>query len=113
MPLPNDPGCAGTAITGVLSGSRCDGVNEQGFKANMLVPQSDNFGVARIDHDFGAKWHFNSSYRYYKLIRATPSQIDIGGVLPRDKTGTPAAPSTPAQQPLELFVLVTPKLTAN
>ncbi len=113
MPLPNDPGCAGTAITGVLSGSRCDGVNEQGFKANMLVPQSDNFGVARIDHDFGAKWHFNSSYRYYKLIRATPSQIDIGGFFPGDKLGTPAALSSRPQKPWYLVVGLTTNITPN
>src|SRR6266478_5939180 len=113
MPLPNDPGCAGTAITGVLSGSRCDGINEQGFKANMLVPQSDNFGVARIDHDFGAKWHFNSSYRYYKLIRATPSQIDIGGFFPGDKLGTPAALSSRPQKPWYLVVGLTTNITPN
>ncbi len=113
MPLPNDPSCAGTAITGVLSGSRCDGVNEQGFKANMLVPQSDNFGVARIDHDFGAKWHFNSSYRYYKLIRATPSQIDIGGLFPGDKLGTPAAVSSRPQKPWYLVVGLTTNITPN
>src|SRR6266851_2782483 len=106
MPLPNDPGCAGTAITGVLSGSRCDGVNEQGFKANMLVPQSDNFGVARIDHDFGAKWHFNSSYRYYKLIRATPSQIDITG-------GTATSLSSRPQKPWYLVVGLTTNITPN
>ena len=45
---------------------RCDGVNIQGFTGNMSVPQKDNFGVARLDHDFGDKWHFMSSYRYYQ-----------------------------------------------
>jgi hypothetical protein len=113
MPLPNDPSCAGTAITGVLLGSRCDGVNEQGFKANMLVPQSDNFGVARIDHDFGSKWHFNSSYRYYKLIRATPSQVDIGGLFAGDTLGTPAAVSSRPQKPWYLVVGLTTNLTPN
>jgi len=113
MPLPNDPSCAGTSVTGVLAGSRCDGVNEQGFKANMLVPQSDNFGVARIDHDFGSKWHFNSSYRYYKLNRATPSQIDIGGLFAGDKLGTPAAVSTRPQKPWYLVVGLTTNITSN
>src|SRR6266403_2197691 len=113
MPMPNDPSCSGTAITGVLSGSRCDGVNEQGFKANMLVPQSDNFGVARIDHDFGAKWHFYGSSRYYKLTRATTSQIDIGGLLPGAKPGVPFSASARPQKPMYLVGGVTTNITPN
>src|SRR5215471_6627069 len=54
MPASNEAGC------GV---SRCDGVNVQGFLANLSIPQTSNFGVARIDHDFGDKWHLMSSYR--------------------------------------------------
>src|SRR5438094_3785604 len=65
MPPANDTQCTG------IFGSRCDRVNEQGFTANMALPYRSDFGVARLDHDFGAKWHFNSSYRYYKLVRAT------------------------------------------
>lgn len=106
MPLPNDPSCGGTALTGPLVGSRCDGVNEQGWKANMLVPQTDNFGVARIDHDFGAKWHFNGSYRYYKLLRNTPSQIDITG-------GTAASLSARPQKPMYLVGGVTTNIRPN
>ena len=30
------------------------------------------------DTDFGAKWHFMSTYRYFKLTRSTVDQIDIG-----------------------------------
>lgn len=92
-PLPNDPSC------GSLAGSRCDGVNEQGFKANMAIPQNDNFGVLRIDHDFGAKWHLNGSYRYYRLNRATTSQVDIGGFFKGDTLGTPVAISSRPQLP--------------
>src|SRR5438094_4060741 len=40
-PLPNDPGC---------SLSRCDGVNVQGFKGNLGIPQNDDIGVLRLDH---------------------------------------------------------------
>src|SRR6266513_5080026 len=70
MPLPNESAC------GL---SRCDlndaGLgNIGGFRGNYSVPQSDNFGVARLDHDFGSKWHFYSSYRYFKLIRTTTNQ---------------------------------------
>jgi hypothetical protein len=113
MPLPNDPGCTGSALTGSLVGSRCDGVNEQGFKANMLIPQNDNFGVARLDHDFGDKWHFNSSYRVYRLTRNTPSQVDIGGFFAGDTLGKPAAVSSRPQQPWYLVAGLTTNITTN
>src|SRR6266480_2004893 len=107
MPLPNDPGCTG------LSGSACDGVNEQGFKANVSLPYTSNFGVARLDHDFGAKWHFNASYRYYKLVRSTTSQVDIGGFFPGDTLGTPASNSVRPQQPWYLVAGLTTNITSN
>jgi Carboxypeptidase regulatory-like domain len=51
MPLPT-PG----AGCGIFTGDGiCDGVNTLDFKANLAIPQTDNFGVARIDHDFGPK----------------------------------------------------------
>ncbi len=90
MPLSNESGC------GL---SRCDGLNVLGFLANVGIPQNDNFGVARLDHDFGSKWHFMSSYRYYNLTRATTDQVDIGGFFPGDTLGTPASLSNRPQQP--------------
>jgi hypothetical protein len=109
MPLPNEPNgsCGGRA------GKYCDGVNEQGFKANATSPYTSNFGVARLDHDFGAKWHFNSSYRYYKLVRASTSQVDIGGSFPGDTLGTPALVSTRPQQPWYLVAGLTTNITSN
>ena len=78
MPLPT-PG----AGCGALSGDTfCDGVNTLAFRANLAIPQNDNFAVVRLDHDFGQKWHFMSSYRYYHLTRATDDQVDIGGFFP-------------------------------
>src|SRR5499427_589064 len=53
------------------AGSRCDGINVLGFSSNVSIPLKSNFGVFRLDHDFGAKWHFMSSYRYFKLTRST------------------------------------------
>jgi len=111
--MPNDPGCTGSSITGSLVGPRCDGDNEQGFKANIALPQNDNFAVVRIDHDFGSKWHFNGSYRYYKLTRATTSQVDIGGVFPGGTLGTPVAVSSRPQQPWYLVAGLTTNITSN
>ena len=113
MPVGNDPSCTGSAVSGSLVGVRCDGVNEIGYKANMLVPQNDNFGVARLDHDFGAKLHFNSSYRYYKLTRATTDQYDIGGFFPGDTLGTPASLSNRPQQPWFYVAGLTANLTSH
>jgi len=111
MPMPNEPGAAGGGCGGFAGSSRCDGVNEQGFKANISLPYTSYFGVARLDHDFGAKWHFNASYRYYKLVRTTTSQVDIGGFFPGDTLGTPAALSHRPQQPWFLVAGLTTNIT--
>ena len=91
---------AGTAAGCDLAGggTRCDGVNELGFVGNIPLPEKSNFGVTRVDHDFGSKWHFNSTYHYYNLKRATTSQVDIGGAFTGDTLGTPTALSNRPQQ---------------
>jgi carboxypeptidase family protein len=112
-PMPNETASAGGGC-GVFSGSPlCDGVNEQGFTANMSQPQSSNFFVARIDHDFGSKFHFNSSYRYYRLNNTTSSQVDIGGFFPGDTLGTPTALSNRPQQPWYYVAGLTINVTSN
>jgi hypothetical protein len=100
MPKGNDPAC-----TGVL-GSGCDTVNEIGFRGNMSVPQDDDFGVFRLDHDFGSKWHFYVSYRDYRLTRLTSSQIDIA-------SGTPVSVSSRPQQPWYLVGGITTNVSSN
>ena len=107
MPQGNDPSC------GALLGSRCDGVNTIGFKANVATPQHSNFGVARLDHDFGSKWHFNTSYRYYNLSIATTNQIDIGGALPGDKLGVPTVVAPRPQVPWYYVAGLTTNITSN
>ena len=103
-PLPNDPGC---------SLSRCDGVNVQGFKGNLGIPQNDDIGVLRLDHDFGDKWRFMASYRYYRLTRATNSQVDIGGFFPGDKLGVPASLSNRPQVPWYYVAGLTTSVNPN
>jgi Carboxypeptidase regulatory-like domain len=106
-PLPNDPGCTD------LSSKYCDKVNVQGFKANILTPQRSDFGVARLDHDFGSKWHFMSSYRVYRELRATTSQVDIGGFFPGDTLGVPASLSNRPQQPWYFVAGLTTNISPN
>ena len=104
MPASNESGCAQ---------SRCDGLNVLGFTANMSIPQSSNFGVARLDHDFGEKWHFMSSYRYYNLTSASTQQVDIGGFFPGDTLGVPKSLSNNPQQPWFFVAGLTGNITNN
>ena len=100
MPLPND------ATAG-------DTVNTQGYLTSLKLPQNDNFGVVRLDHDFGANWHFMSSYRYYHLQRAVNVQYDIGGVLPGDTFGVATATANRPQVPWYYVAGLTSNLTHN
>jgi hypothetical protein len=104
MPLSNESNC------GL---GRCDGVNVQGFKANVGIPQTSNFGVVRLDHDFGDKWHFTASYRYFKLINASTDQVDIGGFFSGDKLGVPASRSSNPQLPWYYVVGLTTNISSN
>jgi hypothetical protein len=107
-PVGNDPGC-----TLIGLGTTCDGVNEIGFKSNVSLPYTSNFGVVRLDHDFGAKEHFNSSYRYYKLVRSTTNQVDVGGFFSGDTLGQAAALSVRPQQPWYYVAGLTTNVTSN
>lgn len=82
VPMPNCPTCAG------------DHLNTQGFQAPLSLPVSDNYGMFRIDHDFGDKWKFFGSYRIATEVAPSTNQIDIGGILPGDKLGVPHAASS-------------------
>lgn len=86
MPLPNNP----------LGG---DNYNTQGFLATLRTPIKSNNYVSRIDHDFNDKWHWYLTYRDFKLVNQTSNQVDIGGALPGDKFGIPAAVAPRPQQP--------------
>lgn len=64
-----------------------DNANFAGYLGTVLVPQTSNFGVVRLDHDFGSKWHFNGTYHYFHFVRATTNQVDVGGFFPGDTQG--------------------------
>ena len=86
MPLPN-----------LTTGG--DEINTLGYLSLIHEPETDNFGVIRLDHDFNSKWHWNAVYNYYHLYLATPSQVDIGGFFPGDTFGQAAAKSNRPQVP--------------
>src|SRR6516164_5873262 len=105
MPLPNDPQY-------IVSGAS-DGVNQQGYLANIRLPQNSDFFVVRVDHDFGSKWRFMSSYRYYRFTQLATTQVDIGGVLPGDTLGVPASSAPRPQKPWYWVAGLTGTITPN
>ena len=86
MPLPNDPQAG-------------DQYNTQGYRSNVNLPVTSDFGVIRLDHDFGARNHFMVSDRYYTYNQFTSNQIDIGGALPGDTFGQAAASAPRPRKP--------------
>lgn len=92
MPASNTGVNPDTGLGNCLGLSRCDGLNTLAFTSNYPVVWKDDFGVARLDHEFGSKWKFYSTYRYYHQTRATGNQIDITGGKP---VSTAARPSVP------------------
>ncbi len=111
LPLPNDPTFTnGSGTTGLV-----DGVNAQGYLGNLPLPQSSNFLVGRVDHDFGDKWKFMSSYRYYKFTQLVSTQVDLGGILPGAVQGQYKSfaprPVQPSYWVAGLTTTITPNLT--
>ena len=110
MPAGND---TSTSKCSGLAGNYCDGYNTVGFKQNMPIPWKDRFFVARLDHDFGAKWHLMASYRYYKLTKTSDVQVDIGGGFAGDKLGTATPVASRPQQPWYLVTGLTTNISSN
>jgi len=62
-PLPNTPGG--------------DGLNTGSFFGVVSTPIRDDYGVARLDHNFTDRLQFNGSYTYYRHIATSAAQISI------------------------------------
>ena len=99
MPEPNDLANFG------------DHYNTQGYQSSLRAPQRSNSYVARIDHDFGDKWRFMASWRYTRYVELNTAQVDIGGALPGDTLGTPAATAPRDQLPSYIVTGVTTNIT--
>src|SRR5579862_2612707 len=98
MPLPNDPS---------YTSGGSDGVNAQGYLGSLALPISSNFYVVRLDHDFGDKWKFMSSYRYYGFSQQTSNQTTIS------PTGQYTATAPRPVKPDYIFGGLTTTITAN
>lgn len=104
MPAGNDP---------LYRSNGADGYNVLGYLSTIRAPLDSDTYTGRIDHNFGDKWHFMASYRYLSLISLTTNQVDIGGVLPGDTKGTPAAVAPRDQKPGFWVTGMTTNITSN
>jgi hypothetical protein len=96
-----------------VSVTGCTDMNSQCYDGMISYPLSDNFGVARIDHDFGSKWRGFISYRYFYENNINTRQVDFGGVLPGDTEGQFHAASRLPQQPRYFVLGATGNLTPS
>ncbi len=103
----------GTAAACGSISSTCDEVNTFAIKGNLSLPYKDDFLVGRLDHDFGDRNHLMASYRYYKLTKASDTQVDIGGFFKGDTLGKPASTASRPQQPWFFVVGFTTSITSK
>ena len=99
MPLPNDP---------IYSGG--DGYNTMGYLSSIRAPLTQNSYVVRVDHDLSDKHRLFATYRYTKIVNLTTNQVDIGGAMPGDVLGQPAATAARPQLPSFLVIGLTSTL---
>jgi hypothetical protein len=104
-PPPND--CVNSGSVGG------DNLNTCGYTAPLVLPIRDDFFVVRLDHDFTDRWHFMSSYRFFRLEEPTTDQVDIGGVAPGDTLGVPSSKSSDPAQPRYFVAGLTGNLTPS
>jgi hypothetical protein len=95
------------------TGSGADGINTLGFSAPAVTPLTEDFGVIRVDHNINSKWQLMGSYRYGKTQFSAPVQVDIGGLLSGDQSGTPAALAQRPLAPRYLIVGLTGQITSH
>lgn len=111
LPLPNDS----SFTTGSATAGLVDGINAQGYLANLPLPQTSNFLVGRVDHDFGDKWKFYSTYRYYTFNQLANTQVDVGGLLSGGVAGQYKSyaprPVKPSYWTAALTTTITPNVT--
>lgn len=95
------------------TGSGGDGLNTLGFSAPSVTPLTEDFGVVRLDHSINSKWQLMASYRYGKTQFSAPVQVDIGGLLSGDTSGTPKALAQRPLAPRYLILGLTGQVTSH
>ncbi len=90
-----------------------DQLNSLGFRGILNTPVNNDFWVGRFDHDFGSNWRWMGTYRWYKDYNPVSSQVDIGGLLPGDTLGQPAAASENINEPALIVTALSGSITPN
>jgi hypothetical protein len=108
MPLPND---SSFNVTSTTTGF-VDGTNAGGYLGNLNLPQKSNFMVGRIDHDFGEKWKFFGTYRWYDFSQNVSTQVDVGGLL-GGTAGNYFSTATRPQKPVYWVGGLSTQISAN
>lgn len=96
-----------------FSGGTGDTYNTAGYLSTIRAPLTSNVYISRVDHDFGEKWRWMTSYRYMRLINQTTNQVDIGGFFTGDTFGQPAAVAPRPQLPSYFVTGLTTTITSN
>jgi hypothetical protein len=84
-----------------------------GYLSTIRAPLTTDNYIGRVDHDFGDKWRWMTSYRYQRLVSLTTNQVDIGGALPGDQLGVPTATAPRPQVDGYFVTALTTNITPN
>ncbi len=90
-----------------------DHLNTFGFQAPVSIPETQNFVVGRLDHDFGSRLRWFSSYRWYDSVVPTTDQVDVGGLVSGDTLGVPKSLSLNTNSPRYFVTALTATLTPS
>ena len=90
----------------------CDGFNSLTYQADLTLPLRNDEWIGRIDHDFGDKQRWSTTYRWFKQNIPTTNEVDIGGLLSGDKLGVPASASSNNNQPFVFNTSLTSTITS-
>ncbi|HEV2382862.1 MAG TPA: carboxypeptidase-like regulatory domain-containing protein [Terriglobia bacterium] len=111
--MPNPNYASGGQLACAPGATNCDGFNSLTYQAGLTLPLKNDEWIGRIDHDFGSKNRWTSTYRWFKQDIPTTNEVDIGGLLHGDTLGTAASASSNNNQPFVFNTGLTTTITPN
>jgi hypothetical protein len=69
-----------------------DGLNYIGYRVPVANPLTEDFAVARVDHQITEKWQWMGSYRYGRTLEPVLAQIDISNGKNQAVANSPLQP---------------------
>jgi hypothetical protein len=83
-----------------------DGLNYIGYRGVVSTPIQEDLGVFRLDHSFNQKWHFSTSYTYYRYL-TNGTQVSL---LNNSVTSVNPRPNRTAMVTAQLSTQIRPNL---